>query len=296
MNKKLIAIAIASVMAAPVAMADVTIDGRMAGEFTNATNDEMTMSDAGQARIGINGTAGNAFARISYKEGLIANIGTTARQKLLGYKFGDSDVRFGIVNSANYALEGDKWKGFFVQMNGKSIVGLNNGAEGGIVQYNGKVAGGKLKVDYNPNGKITANATGSLGASGYFAASFKGKMGNVGYFAGYSNGDGSITSGQSSMKLGASMKFGEVLATAMYSSSDNATTKDTGMMVMADMGLGNGMAVNFGFGTNKANDTQMRLVVSKDLDKGVVAFAGVTSDKTTAATTTVSGAGIMMKF
>jgi hypothetical protein len=56
MNKKIIAIAIASAMAAPVAMADIMVSGRMAGELVSSESDGTNptptiMKDTGMARI-----------------------------------------------------------------------------------------------------------------------------------------------------------------------------------------------------------------------------------------------------
>ena len=111
MNKKIIAIAIAAAMTAPVAMADVKVSGVMAGNMTatDVTGDKkFDMGDAGLARIIFDGSAGNAFARFSYKEGLAGYIGktdttTSVRQKYAGYKIAavKGDVRFGLVNSAS---------------------------------------------------------------------------------------------------------------------------------------------------------------------------------------------------
>ena len=304
MNKKLIAIAIASAMAAPAAMADLKISGKMAGEFTNGgSNDEMAMSDAGQARLIFDGTAGNAFARISYKEGLAGAIGTSTRQKYLGYKFGNSNVRLGIVNAAMYAIEGDKWKGTYAQMKGAGMVAGNSGTEVGIIQFQTKVAGGTLKLDYNPNNEIDADGSGNpgtLGASGYLGVSIKGKMGKIGYFAGYGNGAGSVaTSSESSMKLGASMKFGAVNTTLMYNSSDTVAGGETsGIVLMADMGLGNGLAVNFGYNMNMDTDaTQMRLVASKSLNKGTTVYGAFNNTDDGAGTTgSVIGGGMILAF
>ena len=51
MNKKIIAIAIAAAMTAPVAMADIKVSGRMAGEFVNsdAGAGSTVMKDTGMA-------------------------------------------------------------------------------------------------------------------------------------------------------------------------------------------------------------------------------------------------------
>ena len=299
MNKKIIAIAIASAMAAPAAMADLKISGKMAGEFTNGgSNDEMAMSDAGQARLVFDGTAGNAFARISYKEGLAGNIGTDVRQKYLGYKFGNSNVRFGIANSALYVLEGDKWKGTYAQMKNAGMVAGNSGAERGIVQLQTKMGGATVKFDYNPNNEIDANG-GALGNSGYLGVSDKGKMGNIGYFAGYGNGAGSIaTSSESNMKVGASMKFGAVNTTLMYNSSDTVAGGEvSGIVLMADMGLGNGLAVNFGYSMHMDNDdTQMRLVASKSLNKGTKVYGAFSNKDLAGTATSVIGGGMIVAF
>ena len=298
MNKKIIAIAIATAMAAPVAMADVTISGRFGGEFISGDNTRY-MSDKGQSRINLDAKVGDAFAHMAWKAGLATgNLATpfVNRDLYAGYNISNTvNVRFGKVNSMAYAIEGDRWKGTFIQMSGTSIVGLNNAEELEIVQLQAKAGGALIKVDYDPTDKTLASSN-----EGYWGVSVKGKMGKVGYFAALSNGDGAeaTPNKETSTKVGASMKFGPTTVTAMLTNEKNADgTKDSATYLTADTGLGKGLNVDFGFGTNKANDKQIRLAVSKNLNKGTKVYVGYTNeDKKTGTDTTNVGLGMIVKF
>ena len=81
MNKKIIAIAIAAAMTAPVAMADIMVSGRMAGELVSSESDgtnptPTVMKDSGMARIYFDATMGNAFAQMGYKSGFAGDLGS----------------------------------------------------------------------------------------------------------------------------------------------------------------------------------------------------------------------------
>ena len=281
MNKKIIAIAIATVMAAPVAMADVKVSGQMFGDYTDVDDgNSFNMGDTKtSARLIFDGTSGDAFARISYKEGFNKNLGDTKRQKYAGYKFNGYNIRGGAVNSATYALEGDKLKGTFVQMS-TGFVADNAGVEEGIIQYNGKVAGMAVKVDYNPNQNDAVQD--------YMAASVKGKMGSVGVFASYSSG------ATTSMKVGASMKFGATNVTAAYMTEDDTDT--SGVTLMADMGLGNGQTILVGYAQVDSDNTQARVAYVKELSKGVKVIAGYNSAEAAGVTSTTTGLAYMVNF
>jgi hypothetical protein len=317
MNKKIIAIAIASAMAAPVAMADIKVSGRMAGELVSTdstTPSSTTMQDTGMARIYFDATMGNAFAQMGYKSGFAGDLGAPAdlREQYLGYKFDGFDIRAGRVQGVMYTLEGDKYKGTFLQMTGKGgRASFNDGFVNQYVQLQTKVGGGLLKVNYNPTSDVPTydhddnDATPNIvGHGGNMGVSWKGKIGGVGVFAGYNNGEASEVAGgpsQSSMKIGASMKFGAVTGTVMLSNKDtgNSTTEADGILLMADMGLGNGLSVNVGYGTTEAgpsagDTTQTRIAIAKQISKGVKVFGGMTSTDTEGGTDK-SSTGVAME-
>ena len=303
MNKKIIAIAIAAAMAAPVAMADIKVSGRMAGELvdSDAGTGSMTMQDTGMARIYFDATMGKAFAQMGYKSGFAGDLGAPAdlREQYLGYNFDGFNLRAGRVQGVMYTLEGDKYKGTFLQMTAAGgRASYNDGFINASVQLQTKVGGGNLKANFNPTDKTGANTGGNMGVS------WKGKVGGVGVFAGYNNGVDNESAGaasQSSMKLGASMKFGAVTGTVMLSNKDTgaSATDEDGILLMADMGLGNGLSINVGYGTTEAgpsagDTTQMRFAIAKQVSKGVKIFGGMTSTDTEGGTD-VTNTGVAME-
>ena len=318
MNKKIIALAVAASMAAPVAMAEISVSGRMGGELvdTDTGAGNLSMGDTGMARFYIDGKMGNAFAKMGYKSGFAGDLGSPMdlREQYLGYDFGSYSVKGGRVQGVMYTLEGDVYKGTFLQMSeGRSS--YNDGFINYSIQFETKVGGGKLRVNYNPTDKMVMDADGNpyttattrtnMGSN--MGVSWKGKIGGVGVFAGYNNGTDNETAGavsQSSMKIGASMKFGAVKGTLMLSSTDTgvATTDEDSVLVMADMGLGNGLSVNLGLGTSEAgpsagDTTQTRLAITKQISKGVKVFGGMTTTETEgSADVTKTGAGMEISF
>ena len=117
MNKKIIAIAIAAAMAAPVAMADVKMSGRVNAQYgivsvDGATTDPMgRLDDSGQGRFQIDAKSGDAYARwaIDTRYGrdnnTAGNYGRTNRDSYVGYKFGGVKVQYGRMGNAAKNLE-----------------------------------------------------------------------------------------------------------------------------------------------------------------------------------------------
>ena len=313
MNKKIIAIAIATVMAAPVAMADVKISGQLgasltssdknAGAGSDTTKASREMTDSGLSKLDFKGTSGDAYTHIGMDiRNLMAGQTLAGRDLYLGYKFGASSVQFGRMPSAVAGLEGDKYNATFLQSRRTAAVATTSNTltdsftASPVIQYATKVAGNTVKVQYDP-----ADNTGRSAAEGYLAVSVKGNAGAVGYFAGYNNGagtEGTPANKDSNMKFGASMKFGAVKATGMYMMSDNDSVKDNAYLIMADMGLGNGLSVGAAYGANKAKGTFTRVAATKSLSKTNSIFGGLTMKKATSAATssTVMGVGMKIKF
>ena len=103
MNKKLIAIAIATAMAAPVAMADVKLSGRVSYQYTNVDTDTAAEDvrslndDNGHGRIQFDATSGNVFGRVARNT---SALGFSAREQYIGYKLdGGKSLQFGRGNT-----------------------------------------------------------------------------------------------------------------------------------------------------------------------------------------------------
>ena len=319
MNKKIIAIAIASAMAAPVAMADVAVTGALGGSLTvngGGGADSRTFNDSGMSNVTFMVSEANSFAKVGLNVGPGAKgvdaLGNDTfnspvyRDFFIGTKLGNGKISFGKMSGVSKNLEKDPYIATFLQ----SRSGFADTAAGGnqfgsssyisnVVQYAMKANGLAIKVQYDPT-----DATPTSANSGHVGVSVAGKAGAVGYFFGYNNGNGSDTAGnsQSNIKVGAAMKMGTIKGTLMVTSSDDNGAADQGLLFTADMSMGNGLSVNLGLGqqsgdTVAGEGTWTRLGIAKKLSKKATFFGGYTGSKPKGGTeTTKMGVGMVVKF
>lgn len=204
MNKKIIAIAIATAMAAPVAMADVKISGRVQGELVfaddkasagqEASQSARSFADNGQGRLQFDATSGKFYARLAYVTGLATGTSATPfkdRDVIVGYKLGGgSTISAGRLAGAAKNIEKDPLIASFLQFRKSSAEAVTGSAFGSsgfvnnLVEFATKAGGAKIKLQLDPTDNSKA------GYSGAFAASVTGKAGPVAYFASYNNGQG----------------------------------------------------------------------------------------------------------
>jgi hypothetical protein len=318
MNKKLIAIAIATVMAAPVAMADIKISGRVGGHLVSTDTDgaadaNVGFDDNGQTRLQFDGTMGNAYARIALDRRLSKNNTDSPytdqnRDNYLGYKFGGGmSAQFGRMPTAGKNIEKDPYIATFLQIRktvAESATASNYGSSSfvdHVAQLKMKAGAANVTVQYDVGSKSTYSPN-----EGHLAIAVTGKGGPVNYWFAYNNGSadgpGGSTPGNddSNIKFGGSMKFGAIKASLNFTSSDNDGTESDSILLMADMGLGGGLSANFSYATRDAAEdaTWMRLAVAKKLNKGVMVYAGYTTTDYDGATAdfTKIGAGMTVKF
>ena len=322
MNKKLIAIAIATAMTAPVAMADVKVSGRVGGHLTvyshdNAANDWTGFSDAGQTRLQFDATAGDAFARIALDERLGRDNATatsykrTKRDNYIGYNFGNMSAAFGRMAGVAKNIEKDPYIATFLQSRGTIAEPLAGGAQYGsssfidhVITFKMKAGAANVAIQYD----VGDQSAGSPN-EGHTGIAVTGKGGPVDYFFAYNNGTASGQSGstpnndESNMKLGASMKFGKVKATLVYQSADNNGAGQSAITVRGNFGLGDGLSMNGAVGLRSgdtaADDaTWLRVAVMKKLNANASAYAGYTSTTYDAAgnDNNTLGGGMIVKF
>lgn len=329
MNKKLIAIAVATAMSAPVMAADLKISGRVNQQIVNVDVDgapgttAIDNTDNGHQRLQFDVKAGKAFGRfaIDARQGKHGD----DRDSYVGYKFGGATVQYGRMANAAKNIEKDPLIATFLETrssaaNASSVLGSNkgnayssNGFISEILEVKMKAGGATIKVQagLSDNDKAAAGTPGDTN-QGHVGISVTGKAGGVRWWVANNNGqaDGGAagtTTDESSTKLGASMKFGKVQATL-----DHQTTEITGgfettsTTIRANMGLGGGAKV-YGAVSVREDDsagsagdaTFLRLAYSQKLSGGAVVYAGYTStdyDTAGPADRTVIGAGMTIKF
>lgn len=331
MNKKLIAIAVASVMAAPVAMADLKISGRVNQQFINTDVDggasTLDNTENGHTRLQFDASSGNAYGRVALDErfGRDRNSGTsttedgrTKRDQYVGYKFGSSSLQYGRMGGAAKNVEKDPLIATFLEV--RSSVASANPASAydsssfvnEVLQFKTKAGGATVNVQLGlSDNDVAAPAVAGDASQGYTAFSVTGKAGPVAYFVSWNNdaadSTGAGTSNDdSNLKIGATMKFGKVNTTVAYKNNDNNGFATDSIVVRANMGLGDGMKVYGGIAlrsddsAGSAGDaTWLRLAVSKEVAKGATFYGGYTQtdyDNAGPADVSVLGVGMTLKF
>lgn len=331
MNKKLIAIAVASVMAAPVAMADLKISGRLNQQWVNTDTDGGTSTwnntDNGHQRLQFDVTSGDAYGRMALDErfgrdNTVNSDSRTKRDQYVGYKFGASSLQYGRMANAGKNIEKDPLIATFLEV--RSSVASTNASSAyesssfvnEILQFATKAGGATIKVQVgmSDNDVAASNIAGDAN-QGYIAVSATGKAGPVRWFVSHNNdaADGTAVgtdNDDSNLKIGASMKFGKVNATLAYKASEDGdgagAPESTAIVLRANMGFGNGLTGYAGFATNtfeaggaEADATWIRLAVAKKLSKGVTLYGGYTTtdfDDGLGTDFATLGAGMTIKF
>ncbi len=316
MNKKIIAIAIASAMAAPVAMADVKVSGRVGGHLTSVpkggshgvdtTKGSIDFGDNGQGRLQFDGTVGNAFARVAIDirnmQGGLTSV--PGREIMAGYKLGGgSSIAMGRMAGAAKNLEKDPYIATFLQVRNtwaEAVTAKQFGSSsfiGSLIQYKAKLGGANMTVQLDP----TSNSNTSANA-GHFGVAFSGKAGGVNWWASYNNGKakgaGTATDAQhTNAKIGGSMKMGNMKVTLNVTDSSVPGNKTTATTAWVDFGLGNGSSANVGFSANGDKGTWARLAYNKKLNKGTNVYVGLVNTTPKSGTAdTVIGGGMTVKF
>lgn len=331
MNKKLIAIAIATAMSAPAIAADLKISGRINQQFTQLSTDTATTdtdvlaySDDGHQRIQFDVKAGDAFGRyaLDMREGRLGSTGAAEREKFIGYKFGAASIQFGRMANSGKNIEKDPFIATFlgVRSTVASATGSatsnaydSNGFVSQMAQFATKVNGVSIKVQAGlaDNDAATATVNGATN-QGHVGIALSGKAGGVRWFISQNNvaADGASTANDDSItKVGASMKFGKVKASLAFKSGDDNLASHEAIVLRANMGFGDGLTGYVGFasatgntgvaGAVDADSTWLRLAVAKKLNKSTTFYGGYTAtDRDTTGLTDTSeiGVGMTIKF
>jgi hypothetical protein len=321
MNKKIIAIAIATAMAAPVAMADMKVSGVFGGDIVSTSKgfgygadtskSSVAFEDNGASQINFNVTEGATYGKFGFNMGPATGTSPAYRDYFLGYKFdGGSTLQFGTMAGALQNLEKDQLIATFLQVRNtyaeaKTAVPYGSSSfVKNLIQYKMAVGGANINVQYDPTSNNTASTN-----EGHAAIAVTGKAGAVSYWLGANNGVGSdkgalgtaATVKNSNSKIGAAMTFGTVKASLNYSAADNATNKWNAITLDLTMGLGNGMDVIL-TGAQTGGDVSKRgsftrLAVVKNLSKKARFYAGLANNKPKSGTAEDQlGAGMTIKF
>lgn len=286
MNKKIISMAVAAALVAPMAaQADVTVSGRAAVEMTS--NATLGMADHGMNRIEFTGTEGDWKAKIAFDMRQLNNATQWGGQRdaWISTKVGGGDLVMGRASTVVANLEGDKFIATFLQLRGAAVDASSFGSgsfNNEVIQYKTKMGGASVGVEYVLSADSAAPYTVN---NGHYAVGVKGKAGSVGYYFGMNNGAGAA----SNMKVGASMEMGGMnvrLGMDQYA--------DSKMNLGVDMKMGGGtLDVTF---ADKGSDTAATYTRIAYMTKaaGANLHAGYVINGTDGADT--FGVGVTVKF
>lgn len=257
MNKKLLAIAVAGVMAAPMAaQADVNVYGKFkmgVSSVNDGTNSGLAVTtDA--SRLGFKGSEdlGDGLEAIYQLETEVfpdaSGAATFGRNTFIGFKAGWGTVRMGKYDTAykTTTAKMDPFADTAGDMTGTGFLSSYDLRENNMISYTNKFGALKLGVDLLQTDATTGDNMGN-------AIGLQYNMGNFDIIA----ANTTRTNGDAATKIGLGMKFGGTkvnLISESQSDADNA-----GIMALnADVKLGGSSSVALGYYTNSvSSDTQM---------------------------------------
>lgn len=308
MNKKLLAIAVASAMTASVAQADVKLSGGLQAELasiggdtgkTGLTMGDVTTQKGNMGSFGASWTDGDMFGKINLNTKIwggaangAAGIGT--RDMYVGMKMGGGKVMLGTFSSAYKTTGGVKIDPFLsTGLQARSSGGGQSAGSGGYVTaigYRAKMGALNVALDFAPEMVVCAGATACAGPStshlglgvsmdagpaNVFVAidDFKGATDGADNTANTADDDEKT----SATKVGAKMKMGNMnlaVQVEMNQKAYNNSLEDNTIFASLSMPMG-GMTLGAWVGINK--DTSLAVGVKKALSKKSMAYAGFRS-------------------
>jgi hypothetical protein len=210
MNKKVIAMAIAATMAAPMAAqaGDTKVSGRVAGAIVSmdtGAGGVIGMADYGQGRLVFDYTDESGFFA---RYGVDIRLGRTGlgedRDQYVGMKLGGGKLMLGRVGGVTKNLEKDPFIATFLELRNGAVKGGAYGSASFInqnIQYKAKMGGMNVGVEYILSDAATGADNGHYGV----AISSEGDMR---WYVGMNNGNGSGAANQSYTKAGIKMAMG----------------------------------------------------------------------------------------
>ena len=293
MNKKLLAMAVAGVMAAPMAaQADVNVYGKFKmglSSVNDGTNSGLAVTtDA--SRLGVKGSEdlGNGMEAIYQLETEVkpdasanANFG---RNTFVGFKAGWGTVRLGKFDTAYKTTTGkmDPFGDTAGDMTGSGFLADYDKREDNMVSYTNKFGALKLGVDLFQTDAVAGESMGN-------AIGLQYNMGNFDIIA----ANTTRNNGDAATKIGLGMKFGGTKVNLINESQSDADNANV-MALNADIKLGGSSSVALGYYTNSvSSDTQMALGYFNKLAKSTkvgLIYSSVTGTSTGRMFTNVDGA------
>ena len=301
MNKKILSLAVAAAIAAPVAaQADVSVNGAVARDMYSedtGTGSGLVGGDSGTSKLEFNVKSGDAFAKIAFDIRPAATKPTAsaqmpAREQYAGIKTGGLSISIGrLANAYAGALKVDTMTANFLESrNFSGGVTKVPSFVSGLLGFSGSAGDVGYNVQYGP-----AYVDMGMGTDNPIIAAVTFKAGEVGIGLGYhSNSAGNSTAG-----ISAKMKFGDIALGVSYENDSGGYNTDNtagtaSNIVFADvaMPMGSG-TVGLGLGSNTDASTSFaRLSYQMKVgDAAKVTVGGRSADGDTRI-----GAGLAVSF
>jgi hypothetical protein len=307
MNKKVIAMAVAAALSAPLAAqaADLKISGRVAADLINNTAGT-AFADFGQSRLQFDATDDSGWyaryaqdIRLGRLQSEIGSVGKfrTDREQMVGVKVGGGKLQFGRMGGIIKNIEKDAFIATFLELRNAAVAGGAYGSASFInnnIQYKMKAGGANIGVEYILPDVATVTDTGHYGLA------IKGKAGSIGYYLGMNNGDAGTSGATGGVtKAGASMAMGGMDLKLGYDAIDDSSDDTNRIHLGVVMKMGGGkLDVTFADKGAVAGAAFYRVAYMSKVSDSVSWHAGVTSNGSGASANDEQnvGAGVIVKF
>ena len=259
MNKKLIAVAVAGVVAAPAAYADISAYGRVNNRIVIADNDDVNMQSSG-SRFGFKGSGdmGNgmtAFARYEF--------GTNTDEVKDGSGISNRLSFVGLSGAFGSVSLGQQWSAYFQNFGTHASQNRVNGPyqigparTGNTIQYSNNFGPVSLKLD----ARVDDSDNGSRGFGNFRGNGVGGgvtitPMDNFTLAAAFDSSEGSgDVMDQDTMGLAAIAGFGGISVTVGHEQQDvGDDTENTSTILWLGAGVTDALSVKVGYGSYESD-------------------------------------------
>jgi hypothetical protein len=301
MNKKVIAMAVAAALSAPLAAqaSDLKISGRVAADLVSSAGGT-EFNDFGQGRLQFDATDDSGwYARYAQDIRLGRNPTTLAedREQMVGVKVGGGKLQFGRMGGIVKNIEKDPFIATFLELRKAAVDGTAYGSASFVnndIQYKMKAGNINVGLEYI----LPDSATDQ----GHYGLAITGKSGSIGYYLGMNNGNAGTSGATGGVtKAGASMALGSMDLKVGYDAVDDSSDTTNKVHLGVSMKVGGGM-LDVTFADKGADGTNSfyRVGYLSKVSDNVSWHAGVTQNGSPAALSGANdqnvGVGVIVKF
>ena len=264
MNKKLIAVAVAGIVAAPAAYADISAYGRINNRIVIADNDDINMETSG-SRFGFKGSGdlGNgmsAFARYEFA--------TNTDHATKGDSNLSSRLAFvGVSGPFGSVSLGQQWTAYFQNLGTHASLNIINGPgqigpgrAGNTIQYANSFGPVSLKldarVDDSNTGGDDARAWGRYNGNGFGGGVTITPMDNITLAAAFDSAEGAGShEDMDNMGVAAIFGFGGITLTVAHEQQDVGDDEETdNTLLWLGAGVTDQLSMRVGYGTSETEN------------------------------------------